>query len=127
MIDFSKLVDADYYLTSNPGGDFLLGYLLFLFFIGLLFLESTYAKKASHDKYFKKSMRNRFWKFYFLGGIGIALVLARFAAVPSFSMRLWLYLTFIGSVVILAMTHFNIQKEYKKRLGSVEREKSKKK
>lgn len=127
MIDFSKLVDVDYYLVGNPGGDFLLGYPLLLFFIGLLFLESAYGKKAIHDKYLKKSMKHQFWKFYFLGGIGIALVLARFAAVPVFSMRLWLYLAFVGSLVILAITHFNIQKEYQKRLGSVEREKKKRK
>lgn len=127
MLDLSKLIDSRYYFESNPGGDFLFGYLLLLFFIGLFFIGPICEKRAAEDKYMRKSMKNQFWKFYFLGSFGLILVLARFASVPVFSMRIWLYLVLVASVVIMALTFRTIQKDYKKRLDSVKREKKKQK
>lgn len=127
ILDLSKLVSSDYYFLSNPGGDFLFGYPLLIFFIALFFIGPTCEKKAIDNKYLKKAMKNQFWKFYFLGVIGIMLVLSRFAEVPGFSMRFWLYLIFISSLVIIGLTYHNIHADYKKRLNSVEREKKKRK
>ena len=123
--ELSRLLESSYYFESNPGGDFIVGYALLLFFIGLFFLKSFFQDKAKGDKYFKKSIKNQFWKFNILGAIGVVLVLARFAAVPGFAMRLWLYIIFIGAIIALIWTFFRVWKNYKKRLGSVERERGK--
>ena len=105
----------------------MLGYLLLAFFIALIFLPSTIKKMAVHKKALKKSMKNRLGKFIFLGIIGVILVAARFSGVPGFSMRLWLYLVFVGTLIAIGYTFYRVMKDYKKRLASVEREKNKRK
>jgi len=125
MIDFTKLASANYFLDKNPGGDFLFGYGLLLFFIFILFIGSITKKIGPKNKYFKKSVRKQFGKFIVLGVCGLILVLSRFSAVPFFSMRLFLYFVFLLSLILLITTFFSIAKMYKKRLNSVEREKTK--
>jgi len=123
--EISRLFTLSYYLNTNPGGDFLVGYGLLIFFILVLFSRSIVKGFAPHDKYFRKSLRKKFGKFIVLGVLGIILVTSRFSGVPWFSMRLWLYLTLIATLVLLLRTYQQIRGEYKKRIGSVEREKQK--
>ena len=125
-LSLSKLLLPEYYLNPNPGGDFLLGYGLLVFFIFIFFLGSIAKNISTHNKHLKKSMRHQFWKFYFLGATGIVLVLSRFAGVPGFSMRLRLYITLVLTLIILGITFFRIWKGYRRRLESVERERRKK-
>jgi len=124
-IDFSQLLSADYLFDKNPGGDFLLGFPLLIFFFLVLFSKSFLKVKASSDKYFKKSIKKKFGRFVALGIVGLVLTAARFSAVPVISMRFVLYLVFILTLLTLFYTCFQIRKEYKKRLSSVEREKIK--
>ncbi len=125
--DFARLLTSEYFLDSDPGGDFMLGYALLLFFLGLAFLPSFLKKSAAQNKSLKKSMKNRLGKFIFLGVIGLILVAARFSGVPGFSMRMWLYLVFVGALIAIVYTSIRVSKDYKKRLDSIEREAKKQK
>ena len=125
LLDFEKLLTKGYYLAFLPTGDFLWGYPLLALFIGLFFFPSLCEKLATHNKALKKSMKGQFWKFYFFGTIGVILVLSRFAGVPGFSMRLWLYLNLFLTVFFGLLTAWDIRKGYQRRLDSVEREKGK--
>ncbi len=119
------LFNSSYYLDSNPGGDFLPGYILLVFFIAIIFTGKIMHKFAGENKYLKKSMKNKMGKFIFLGGLGIILVSARFSGVPVFSMRIWLYLALISTIGGIIYTYFKVNADYKKRLNSVEREQKK--
>lgn len=122
MLDLSQLFTLSYYLESNPAGDFPLGFFLLAFFGIMIFLPSFLRKIAAGNKYLKKSMKKGLGKFTFLGFLGLAFVLFRFAEVAGLSMRLWLYIIFTLSVVALGITLPRIYRDYQKRLGSVERE-----
>lgn len=123
--DITRLFTLPYYMDGNPGGEFLLGYLLLAFFIAALFARPLVKKFTPDNKYFRKSMRNKFGKFIFFGITGLILVAARFSAVPFFSMRLWLYLTFGLTIGFAVRTWWQIRGEYADRLDAVEREKKK--
>ena len=123
--DWIRLLSSNYYFDSNPGGDFLPGYILLVLFITVIFAGKITRKFASDSKYLKKSMKNRMGKFIFLGITGMILVSARFSGVPVFSMRIWLYLTLVGTVGAIVYTFIKVQSDHKKRLNSVEREQNK--
>lgn len=123
--DFSQLLTFYYYFDKNPGGDFMIGYALLAFFFLLILLPSFMKNLNLKNKYLKKSMKKRFGKFIFLGVGGVILVASRFAMVPGFSMRFWLYLILIVSVGFLFLTFVRVLLNYRKRLSSVQREKSK--
>lgn len=125
--DFSQLLTFYYYFDKNPGGDFSIGYALLVFFVFLILLPFFVKNLSLKNKYLKKSMKKRFGKFIFFGVGGIILVASRFVMVPGFSMRIWLYLVFVGAIVFLFITFFQIFLNYKKRLKSVKREKNKQK
>lgn len=117
-----RIFDFEYLFQANPGGDFLLGYLCLAFFGFLLFVPSMMRKKAAGDKYMKKSIKKRQGRFTAIGAVGLILTLFRFAEVPYFSMRAWLYTLFFLGVITLIITIRNIKKDYRMRLDSVERE-----
>lgn len=123
--DFSLLLTWDYFFYNNPGGEFLVGYALLGYFVFLLFLPGIVKNLANHNKYFRKSIKKRLGKFIFFGLAGTILVASRFAAIPGFSTRVWLYLVFVGSVVALVWTGTRVFLDYRKRLNSVKREQSK--
>ena len=116
----------NYFLDTNPGGEFILGLPLLIFFVVAIFAKSFFKTKISADKYFKKSCRRRFWRITVFGVLGVILVAARFSEVPFFSMRLFLYLIFGSTILVALFTFFQIFRDYKKRLNSVRREKCKK-
>ncbi len=122
MIDFNHLLDWDYYLNSNPGGDFGLGFILLAYFGITLIIPGLLRAKATGNKYLKKSIRKGLWKITATSILGLVLTMARFAQIPSISMRLWLYLVLILSVIALVWTLLKISCDYKKRLDSVKRE-----
>ncbi len=122
-MDLSQLFTAHYYFDMNPGGDFLIGFALLAFFILSMFVGRMANKAAHGDKYLKKSMKKQFWAFPFLGSLGIVAVLSRFAGVPAFSMRAFLYLVFVGIIVLAVFKGLKINREYKKRLASAARSK----
>ncbi len=124
--DLARLATTQYYLDPNPGGDFILGYFLLIFFIALCFVGSLTQPFIAKNKYLRKSFKNQLWKFYILGSLGVILVLSRFAAVPGFSMRLWLYIVLALTLIAGATTFCNVRARYQKRMKSVEREKKKK-
>ncbi|MCF7812337.1 hypothetical protein K9M59_01925 [Candidatus Gracilibacteria bacterium] len=125
QFDFSQLLTAHYFFDRTPGGDFLLGYFLLGFFILLFFARSLVLRFGPQDKYFRKSIRKRFGRFVALGVVGILLVASRFAEIPLFSMRIWLYLILLLSIALGAWTGWSIYQDYQKRLRSVYREKKK--
>lgn len=120
-MDLSLLLTAHYYLDMNPGGDFLIGFALLLFFVLIMFLGRFSLKMASGNKYLRKSMKKKFWAFPFLGALGIISVLSRFGGVPIFSMRLFLYILFVGVILLAGGVFFRIYREYKIRIASVAR------
>jgi len=122
MFDFSQLASSEYFFDKNPGGDFLLGYPLLVFFLLAIFVRGFCRKRAEGDKYFKKSIRKKFGLLISSGIVGVVLVLARFSAVPVFSMRLFLYLTAIATVIFAIRAFFRISREYRKRMDSLKRE-----
>lgn len=119
------LFSWQYYMALSPGGDFLYGYALLLFFVLLFFSKKIVLMFGPKDKYFRKSLKKNFWYFSLLGALGTLLVVTRFAEIPYFSMRLWLYLVFFTSLFFLGRTIIRVVSAYKKRLASVKREKSK--
>ncbi len=121
MFDITNLMTAEYFFNRAPGGDFLLGYPVLIFFVLVLFVKTFLYKKASQDKYFKKTIRKGFGKFKFLGVTGIILCLARFGDVPFFSMRFLLYVTLVATIVFLIKEGLRVKRDYKKRLDSVAR------
>ena len=123
--DFSQLLQSAYYFEKNPGGDFLIGYILLAYFVLLIFLPGIVKGLVSKNKYLKKSIKKRLGKFIFFGVGGIIFVASRFGLVPGFSMRIWLYLVFLGSIFALFFTFTKVFLDYRKRVASVEREKSK--
>ncbi|MCK5461028.1 hypothetical protein KAI58_03520 [Candidatus Gracilibacteria bacterium] len=120
--DFSLLLTSDYFFYNNPGGAFLIGYVLLGYFVFLCFLPGIVKNIASSNKYFRKSIKKKFGKFIFFGIGGVILVASRFASIPGFSTRIWLYLIFVGSVVALVWTVIRVFLDYRKRLDSVKRE-----
>lgn len=123
--DFSQLLTSFYFFDRNPGGEFLIGYVLLAYFIFLIFLPNIVKSFSVKNKYLKKSLKKRLGKFIFFGVAGVILVASRFAIVPGFSMRIWLYLVLFGSLVFLIVTFLQVFCDYKKRLNSVAREKKK--
>ncbi|MCF7917915.1 hypothetical protein K9L27_02865 [Candidatus Gracilibacteria bacterium] len=122
QFDLSQLLTGYYFFDRAPGGEFLWGYALLVFFVLILFTKSIVMKFVSDDKYLRKSLRKKFGRFVALGVIGIFLVASRFSGIPVFSMRLWLYLTLLLTVGIGIWTFVKIRREYQKRISSVERE-----
>ncbi|MCF7846937.1 MAG: hypothetical protein K9M51_02765 [Candidatus Gracilibacteria bacterium] len=120
--DFSRLLNSHYYFDATPGGDFLPGFLLLVFFLLVMFLGSFVKNYARRDKYLKKSIKKKFWMFPFLGVLGIIFVFARFAAVPFFSMRFFLYVTIFLTLGCGVWAFVRTSREYRKRLNSVTRE-----
>jgi len=123
--DFNRLLSVDYFLDKTPGGDFLIGYLLLIFFVLAIFSKSVLKKIFPDNKYFRKSIKKKFGKFIALGIIGLILVSARFSGVPVFSMRLLLYVVFLFTLILGIITLFKVRAEYLKRIGSMKREKEK--
>ena len=126
MLNLSQLTDWSYYTTFNPGGDFIFGYAALVFFILLIIAPGMIRKIAIKNKYLKKSIKRRFWAFPILGFIGIILVASRFSEVPGFSMRIWLYMVLVLSLLLGIYIAIKVFKDYKKRVQSVEREKERK-
>ncbi len=123
--DFTRLLTADYFLDKTPGGEFLMGYLLLIFFVLAIFSKSVLKRFVPDNKYFRKAIRKKFGKFVALGIIGLVLVSARFSGVPVFSMRLLLYIIFLLTLGFEIQTLFKVRAEYLKRIGSMKREKEK--
>ena len=121
--DFSQLLDLNYYLDKNPGGDFIIGYALLVFFVLAIFARPIVLGFVPDNKYFRKSIRRKFGKFVFLGILGTIFVSARFSTVPVFSMRLFLWTTFLLTILFGIFTFLRIRKEYTGRIDAVEREK----
>ena len=124
MIDFSKLTSSHYFFDRTPDSDFSFGFGLLAFFLLLIFSGAIFRKISSQNKYLKKSGRKQFWPLALLGGLGVILVLARFGQVPVFSARIGLYLVFVAAILLLLTTFVRIFLHYRKRLHSVQREKS---
>ena len=120
-MDFSLLLTPHYYLDTNPGGDFLIGFAILAFFILTLFVGRIARKMAGGNKYLRKSMKKKFWAFPFLGALGIVAVLSRFGGVPGFSMRLFLYIILVGIFLLGLIIACKIRREYKRRMASVAR------
>ncbi|MCF7830677.1 hypothetical protein K9M41_01605 [Candidatus Gracilibacteria bacterium] len=123
--DFTRLLDLEYFLDKTPGGDFMSGYPLLVFFVLTIFAKGVLKRFFPDNKYFRKSIRKRFGKFVALGIIGLILVSARFSGVPVFSMRLLLYIVFLLTLILGVLTFFKVRAEYLKRIASLEREKEK--
>lgn len=126
MFDFTQLFTTYYYFQKSPGGDFLTGYALLIFFIVLIMVPTLVRKFGPSNKYFKKSIKRRLGKFIFIGVLGLIAVLARFAEVPVFSMRVWLYILFLLGIGCAIWTGVTIKKDYQKRQDAAQREKKKK-
>ena len=124
-MDLSKLLTLPYLLDKSPDGDFLFGFVLLAFFLLVTFIGSILRNPAKKDKHLRKSLRKKLWKFPFLGVIGIMLVLARFASLPIFSMRIVLLGLLLLTVIVSTVTFFNVRKEYCRRKNSAKREASK--
>jgi phosphatidylglycerophosphate synthase len=124
-MDLSRLLTTFYYFDTKPGGDFLIGFLLLAFFITIIFTESFLKKIAEENKYLKKSFKKKLWPFPYLGALGIILILFRFAKVPFFSMRAFLYANVILILAIGIYSTVRVWSEYTKRTKSVKREKGK--
>lgn len=122
-MDLSQLLTSSYYFTPNPGGDFLTGFVLLAFFIAAIFSKSIVRSIGPDNKYFRKSMKKKFWVYPFLGVIGVILVLARFGGVPGFSMRAWLFATLLLTVALGVRTLWRLHREYVRRKASAAREK----
>jgi hypothetical protein len=121
--DLSQLLTSHYFLDKTPGGEFLVGYALFAFFIIAIFAKSILRNLGPKNKYFRKSIRKGFGKFIALGVAGLIFTSARFSGVPVFSMRALLYIVFLPTLVFGIWKLITIYKEYTKRMRSVSREK----
>ncbi len=120
-MDFSLLLTSHYYFDVNPGGDFLIGFALLVFFIFVMF-SGRFARRMAHgNKYLRKSMKKKFWAFPFLGILGIISVLSRFGGVPGFSMRIFLYVILVGTLLLGVIITHKIRCEYMRRIESVSR------
>ena len=64
-MDFSLLLTSHYYFDVNPGGDFLIGFGLLVFFILVMFMGRFARNLARGNKYLRKSMKKKFWAFPF--------------------------------------------------------------
>jgi O-antigen/teichoic acid export membrane protein len=121
-MDLSQLLSLSYLLEKSPTGDFLFGFVLLGFFLLVTFIGSILKNPAKNNKHLRKSLRKRLWKFPFLGVIGIFLVLARFATLPIFSMRIVLLGLLILTLFISVVTFYTVNKEYRRRKNSAARE-----
>ncbi len=127
MFDITQLSRLSYFFDRNPLGDFILGYFVLGYFILLLVIAKVLKKKSEKNKYLKKSIKKKLWVFYVFGGIGCVLILSRFSEVPFISMRIWLYLAVIASIVLGVRNLMLIRRLYLKRIASSERETEKQK
>lgn len=117
-----QIFSLSYLLDKSPNGDFLFGFVLLAFFLLITFIGSIMQNPAKKDKYLKKSLRKKLWIFPYLGGIGIILVLARFAAMPLFSMRIILLIVVLINMLMLIITFYKVHTEYYRRKKSALRE-----
>lgn len=118
-MDLELLLTSAYYFDKNPGGDFLWGFGLLVFFFLVVFSGKIFFSFAKGDKYLKKSGKKRFGKFVFLGVAGIVFTAARMSAIPLFSMRIFLVLILTLTLVLLFLTGKKIFKDYMKRRESL--------
>lgn len=123
--DITRLFEIQYYTETYPQGDFLWGFPLLILFFALIFINPLLAKVAPRDKYFKKSIKRKTGKFVALGVLGVISVLSRFAEIPMFSMRLWLYIILLLCLFFGVRTFVKVRKEYLNRLLAVARENKK--
>ncbi len=123
--EFSRLITTNYFFDKHPGGEFIPGYFLIIFFLIVIFYGRIFASIAANNKYLKKSGRKKFGKFVFLGSLGETFLAARFSAVPFFSMRFFLYTTIILILFFTVKNSIEIIRSYKKRINSVARERLK--
>lgn len=119
------LLSWSYLTEALPSGDFLFGYGLLVFFLGTLFAHSLFRTLGPKNKYFSKTLKKKFLLIKLFSGLGLFLVLSRFADVPYFSQRIWLLGVLLVTTVLFLRACLNIFLEYRKRMESVEREKSK--
>lgn len=120
--DWMNFLDLDYYLATELSGDFLWGYLIFVYFVFVFMSGGMAMSWAGDDKYAKKSVKKGFLKFKFLGATGIVLVISRFGNIDVLSMRIWLFLAIFISFVLLVWRIFSAYRMYKLRTASVKRE-----
>lgn len=124
-MNFLNLFSWSYLVETLPSGDFLFGYGLLFFFLVLLFAPSLFRTFGPKNKYFLKTLKKKFLFIRIFSGLGLFLVLSRFADVPYFSQRIWLLIIVLLSGSLFARACWNIVTEYRKRMSSVAREKSK--
>lgn len=124
--DFTQLLNWSYYTYPAPGGDFIIGYFLLGFFLFLVFGGNILKNILPNNKYFRKSIKGRMGKFTAIGILGSLAILSRFALIPFFSMRIWLYILFLLGLGLLISNTISISREYIQRIESAKRESRKK-
>lgn len=121
-MDLSQLFSLPYLLDPAPSGDFLFGFVLLGFFLFTTFIGNIMRNAAKNNKHLRKSIKKKLWKFPFLGVIGIILILARFAEMHTFSMRIILVSILLLTILIMLITFTTIYREYSRRTQSALRE-----
>lgn len=118
--------------TAAPGSQF--NYYTTMIVIALLLIISSivisqiYNKKKKDDLAFKKLFKKVAGRLFLFGALIGFFTAVRYESIPYFSMRLWLYLTLLVTVLYVAKTIHTFVKVYPmKKSISVKRHSSPKK
>ncbi len=102
-----------YLLSPHPGSQFKfyipMIILITILIIGGLAFSIIYKKRKKEDFAFKKLFQKTAARLILLGLLFLILTLVRYESIPYFSMRIWLYLSFL----LLAFFLYSTIKTYK--------------
>jgi len=102
--------------SSTPGPDF--GYYTLMILISILLVIASivfgqiYNRKRKDDIAFKKLFKKVPARLFILGALIAFLTAVRYESIPYFSMRLWLYLSLLATVLYLGKTIHTYVKIY---------------
>lgn len=114
-----------YFLSPNPGSQFKfyipMIILVALLIIGGIVFSVIYKKRKKKDLAFKKLFQKTATRSVLLGILFLVLTLVRYESIPYFSMRIWLYLSFLLLLFFLYTTIKTFKVKYPKEKENLEK------
>lgn len=123
MVDLKKLVDVGRWFNSFPGPPGPLYLVLVVFFIlwtALSIYLFAFRRKVFAQRPAMKGMATRFgWYAIWIGVLGLLLLGVRYAAIPYFDMRIFLYLTILAALGFAGFLLYYGRVQYPKRVAEI--------
>ncbi len=114
-----------YFFTPNPGSQFKfyipMIVLITLLIAGGIVFSIIYKRKKRKDLTFKKLFQKTATRLVLLGILFLILTVVRYESIPYFSMRIWLYLSFLLLAIFFYLTIRTFKIKYPKEKENLEK------